>query len=286
MTPRLKNIALYSLIILSMSGCAAAGKPQFFTHNDMYTNKAIYSQCSTQNTAKVNSVDAIQSLDPENISLLNWNIYKGKLANWQQDLHSFIADSDIVTIQEAHLSSQLESVLSVHRYQWTLNAAFHLNNQPSGVMTASRIQAINTCGLRHKEPIIRTHKTTLINYYPIKGSNKQLLVANIHSINFTLGTYAYNKQIRHLFNIVNGHEGPIIIAGDFNTWSQSRVEVMRGHVKSGKLTSLDYTKHKRTEIFGNAVDHVFYRGLEPISHHSWEVSSSDHNPTRANFRLL
>jgi hypothetical protein len=138
MTPRLKNIALYALATLSMSGCAATGKPQFFTHNNMYTNKAIYSQCSTQDTANVNSINAIQSLDPENISLLNWNIYKGKLTNWQQDLHSF----------------------------------------------------------------------------------------------------------------------------------------------------LDYTNHKRTEIFGNAVDHVFYRGLEPISHHSWEVNSSDHNPTHASFRLL
>ena len=52
------------------------------------------------------------------------------------------------------------------------------------------------------------------------------------------------------------------------------------------LESLDYTIHNRTSVFGNALDHVFYRGLEPMEHDTWFVTSSDHNPTRVSFRVI
>ena len=244
------------------------------------------SQCETSDPPRSDSITSHQFLDPENISLLNWNIYKGKRNNWDRDLHEFITEVDIVTIQEAHLNYRLKSVLNNNNYQWTINTAFHLKNIPAGVMTASRIPALGTHGLRHIEPFIRTHKTTLVSYYPIRDSEDTLLVANIHSINFTFGISAYRKQIEHLFDIVDEHDGPILIAGDFNTWSHARQNVMMHNTDSAKLTSLDYTSHHRTHVFGRAIDHIFFRGLVPIKHHSWHVDSSDHNPTRVNFRLL
>ena len=287
MTLRYLKIGLLLLTIQFVSGCISTGEPQLIVKNEAMSNKnVLYSQCETDHPTQSNITPSTPTLDPENISLLNWNIYKGKLDNWEKDLHNFINDIDIVTIQEAHLNYKLKSVLHNNDYQWTLNAAFHLNNIPAGVMTASRIPALDTCGLRHIEPLIRTHKTTLVSYYPIEGFDKNLLVANIHGINFTLGTYAYKKQIKHLFDIVNQHEGPVLIAGDFNTWSHARKTVMFSYVDSAKLTSLDYTNHNRTHVFGHALDHVFFRGLDPIKHHSWQVNSSDHNPTSVSFKVL
>lgn len=267
----------------------------------MQASNVIYSQCTPKQAVSSGSAspESIasgsiasrsvingQHLDPDNISLLNWNIYKSNRTNWAKDLHDFIKEQDIVTIQEAHLNDKLQSVFARHNYHWTLNAAFHIKNKPSGVMTASRIATLNTCGLRHIEPIIRTPKTALINYYPIKDTRQILLVANIHSINFTLGTSAYKRQIDQLFQMAIKHDGPVIIAGDFNTWSQARMSVLEHHATSARLSSLDYSNHIRTHVFGKALDHVFYRGLKPLSHHSWEVDSSDHNPTSVKFKLL
>ena len=252
----------------------------------MFNNKASKIRYETSHPIQSNRTASGQSLDPDNISLLNWNIYKGKRNDWDKDLHDFITEIDIVTIQEAHLNYKLKSILQNNNYQWTLNTAFHLKNIPAGVMTASRIPALDIHGLRHREPLIRTHKTTLVSYYPIKGFDNTLLVANIHSINFTFGTYAYKKQIEHLFNIVKKHDGPVLIAGDFNTWSHARKKAMGKLVDSTKLVSLDYTSHNRTHVLGHAIDHVFFRGLHPLTHHSWHVESSDHNPTRAQFKLL
>lgn len=263
------------------------GEPQLLAQNDtMHRKTTLYSQCRPGQSGPEQLTESILMLDPENISLLNWNIYKGQRANWEKDLHSFIHKRDIVTIQEAHLSDKLKSILDHHNYEWTLNAAFHLNNIPSGVMTASRIPALNTCGMRHIEPLIRTPKTTLVSYYPIEGFEETLLVANIHGINFTLGISAYRQQIVHLFEMVHEHDGPVMIAGDFNTWSQARMALIMEYADMAEMTSLDYTNHNRSSMFGNALDHVFFRGLEPLKHHSWDVKTSDHNPTHVHFKIL
>jgi len=289
---RFNNCAILRLSLplfatLLVSGCVTIGEAQFVELDDtMHRKTTLYSQCNPGRSTIKSFVEPALSLDPENISLLNWNIFKGQRDNWQRDLHSFIHERDIVTIQEAHLSDELESILAQHDYEWTLNAAFHLNDKPSGVMTASRIPAIDTCGMQHIEPLIRTPKTTLLSYYPIEGLDDTLLVANIHGINFTLGISAYSQQIAHLFEMVYEHDGPVMIAGDFNTWSQARMALILDHAESAGMSSLDYTNHNRSSMFGNALDHVFYRGLEPLEHHSWDVETSDHNPTHVHFRML
>lgn len=252
----------------------------------MHRKTTLYSHSKADQPEKESTSGTLQTLDPENISLLNWNIFKGRRKNWDRDLHEFIHEIDIVTIQEAHLSNALKRILDHHDYRWTLNAAFHLKKIPSGVMTASRIPALNTHGMRHIEPFIRTPKTTLISYYPIGGSEETLLVANIHGINFTLGISAYKQQIKHLFEVIHGHEGPVMMAGDLNTWSRARMKVIQDHADSAGIQSLDYTNHNRSSMFGKALDHVFFRGLEPLKHHSWNVDTSDHNPTHAHFRKL
>jgi endonuclease/exonuclease/phosphatase (EEP) superfamily protein YafD len=115
--------------------------------------------------------------------------------------------------------------------------------------------------------------------------DENLLVANIHGINFTLGVAIYQEQLESLFELMKQHTGPIVLAGDFNTWSDERMQIVEDLAQSLMLESLDYTNHNRTIMFGNALDHVFYRGLEPVEHDTWHVTSSDHNPTHVSFRV-
>ena len=179
----------------------------------------------------------------------------------------------------------LPKLAPAKKWFWQLNAAFYYNDIESGVMTASNIQPVYTCALRISEPLIRIPKTALISRYQIAGSDKYLLVANIHAINFSIGMESYAQQIKILTDNLAHHDGPIIVAGDFNTWSDARMQSVNDMVSALFLNGLAYTNHNRTSIMGNAIDHVFYRGLIPTNYEVKQVTSSDHNPITATFRL-
>lgn len=241
---------------------------------------------SCQVLAAVNNKAARkQGLDPENIAVLNWNIYKGDAEGWQKDLSSFARTHDVMTIQEAYLDDELSGLLQTHDFNWVMNTAFHLNGNAAGVMTVANSNTIGSCGFQNNEPIIRVPKATLVSYYNIDGHDSKLLVANIHGINFTFGVTAYREQLDQLYDSIKHHDGPMVVAGDFNSWSDDRmVEVMQLLDKLS-LSSLDYPVNNKTHVFGNAIDHVFYRQLQPVSKKVWQVSSSDHNPISVTFRL-
>ncbi len=233
--------------------------------------------------------------NPETITVLNWNIYKGRKQNWLADFRRFSHQHDLVILQEAHLGNELKKTLHENALHWTMNTAFFYRKKATGVMIASRVKPINSYGFRNKEPIIRLPKTTLINYYPIANCSQTLLVANIHSVNFTLGTAVYHRQLHELVTIIDQHSGPVIVAGDFNSWSRSRLFLIESMKKTLSLHALDDALdsdaypdsmgHHKTRIFGKTIDHVFYRGLELIDQQVWPVDSSDHNPIRVRFRV-
>mgnify|MGYP001824782316 FL=1 len=116
------------------------------------------------------------NLNPAKISLLNWNIYKGNMVGWQQDLSAYLKDHDLMTIQEATLDQQFTEVLESNDFNWTMNAAFNFNGSTAGVMNVANADSIYSCGFKVKEPIIRIPKSTLISYYAIEGSDDRLLM--------------------------------------------------------------------------------------------------------------
>jgi len=226
-----------------------------------------------------------RGLDPEKINFLTWNIYKGNNEGWQKDLAKFAENHDLMAIQEATLDQEFTGLLESYDFNWIMNSAFQLNGTTAGVMTVAHLNAVYSCGMKVKEPIIRLPKSTLVSYYDIEGSDEKLLVANIHGINFTLGTSVYHEQLEQLYDAVKDHHGPMIIAGDFNSWSDDRILEVTHLVKRLSLSQIEYQINNKTHVFGKAIDHVFYRQLEPVSNQVWEVSSSDHNPVSVNFRL-
>ena len=226
-----------------------------------------------------------QGLNPQNITFLNWNIYKGNSENWKQDLSSFADEHALMAIQEAYLDDQLTSTLEGHDVNWTMHAAFHLNGTAAGVMNVSNTDALHSCGFSVSEPIIRIPKAALISYYAIDGTHKKLLLANIHGINFTLGVEAYAEQLDKLYDAIAHHDGPMIVAGDFNSWSRERLEQMKLLVTRLALSKIEYAVNNKTHVFGHAIDHVFYRQLALVDNKVLQVSSSDHNPISVSFRL-
>lgn len=232
------------------------------------------------------SAVAENGVNPEKITILNWNIYKGKKSGWLEDLQQFTQNTDIIILQEASNNAPLRELIQNQGLYWHYNSAFKYWGVETGLLTASPEQPDESCGLRTNEPIIVLPKTMLVSRYTVKGSSDTLLVANVHGINFTLGTETYKEQFSSLQKLLQHHQGPIVVAGDFNNWSIKREAVVNQMVENLSLTPLPFVEEDRTTFWGYPVDHIFYRGLEVIRHRSYEVTSSDHNPIEVTFRLV
>jgi len=279
----LTGLALSVLI----TGCVTIPEqPQIISQSSDGEISTLSGSCKTSTAQHVSNVtdNSTHALDPTGFSVLNWNVYKGNRESWKNDFINFTQQQDIVLLQEALLSDELKGVLKGQGLNWHLNTAFYYDELKTGVMTASRISSGYHCALRAAEPVIRVPKTALISRYPIAGMSQRLLVANIHGINFTLGLESYQSQMMAVEEILSTHDGPIVLAGDFNNWSDKRTQVLLDMMQRLSLEQLPYKNHNRTLVLGNAIDHVFYRGLTAVSHQTHHVTSSDHNPITVTFK--
>jgi endonuclease/exonuclease/phosphatase (EEP) superfamily protein YafD len=277
--------AVSAIVILSLISCVSVSDQEQSLTKHTHASAVSGELKSCDKTPDMQQLAAgEQAIDPENIAFLNWNIYKGNGENWQQDLEVFASTHQVMTIQEAMLSEELTALLDLHDFNWVMNTAFHLNGSAAGVMNVANIDAVHSCGFKVKEPLIRIPKAALVSYYNIQGAEEKLLVANIHGINFTLGMDSYRQQLNALYDSIRHHQGPMIVAGDFNSWSDERMSEVLKLVDSLSLAVLDYPVNNKTHFFGKAIDHVFYRQLNPVSYDVRQVTSSDHNPISVNFR--
>ena len=232
-------------------------------------------------------ITPVEGLSPERIAILDWNIYKGQRMGWQSDFLRLSREKDIILLQEASLNDELQELLQERILFWNLNSAFRYKGVETGVLVASTIEPLGSCGMRQNEPVIGLPKTILINRYAIRGVSEKLLVANVHGINITLGVRAYRAQFQALGGMLQKHDGPILLAGDFNNWSEERIAVIDHLVEDLSLTVLPFAADEgRTLFFGDPVDHILFRGLEPVAHAVHPVISSDHNPISVTFRLV
>lgn len=233
-----------------------------------------------------NSETANRALDPDSFRLLNWNVLKGSRQGWGEDFQRLSRGSDIVALQEAQLHETFYAGLEASELHWDLTTAFHLDGVETGVLTGSGVKPGGSCTLRANEPLIRIPKTALVTEYQIQGTDETLLVANIHMINFSFSTREYRQQISRLIKVIRHHDGPMIITGDFNTWSQKRMNIINGMTTRLGLSAVEYDNDHRLTVFGNPVDHVYFRGLETLHANTENVESSDHNPMMVTFRMI
>ncbi|ABV87559.1 endonuclease/exonuclease/phosphatase family protein [Shewanella pealeana] len=218
------------------------------------------------------------------LDVTTWNLYKQKSEGWDETLKQLAERSDLLLLQEAQLTPELNSFVESQELSMLLAKAFSFENEPVGVMNLTREPATSSCVFRKPEPYINFPKSMLISYYALSDKS-QLLVANIHSINFTFGLEEYKAQLRIVEEAIKGHQGPVIFAGDMNTWSDERFDTVRQLAKRADLTEAIPSVDSRTRVLGHNLDHIFYRGLELIKAESIITSTSDHNPVKAYFRL-
>jgi endonuclease/exonuclease/phosphatase (EEP) superfamily protein YafD len=139
-----------------------------------------------------------------------------------------------------------------------------------------------------REPLTATPKIALLTYYAWPNEHQILLVTNIHAINFVT-LKIFEMQLNQLEAILIQHPGPLILAGDFNTWHQQRLNLLHAMKTRLQLKSVFFKNKQAIKrvLLSPPLDHIFYRGLcqkqaEVLAH----IVSSDHAPLWVEFTPL
>ena len=228
---------------------------------------------------------AEDGLDASGFSLVTWNIQKESGAAWEADFERLAREADLFVVQEAFLTQKFKALLAQKPYYWHLVTAFEIQQVKAGVMTAATVAPDLVCPLRAVEPLIQVPKTALITRYPLADSDRPLMVANIHMINFAPDLSAFHDQAQRMFEILAAHPGPMIVSGDFNTWRARRLAIIDEMIDRLELKQVQFDPDFSRKVFGYAVDRIYYRGLIPQAARVTRVASSDHNPLIVRFRV-
>jgi len=222
---------------------------------------------------------------PERLDILSWNIQKAGNAGWAEDLAELAGGVDLAFIQEASIQAQISTLLpqTPHR---AFAAGYRTNGLDTGVMTLSASTPSLLCQFTVQEPWLGTPKAASITEYPLADRAERLLAINLHAVNFALGLSAFRDQFERLAELLGRHQGPVILAGDLNTWSTARQVLVDGLMRKYGLAPIVFSPDLRTTAFGRALDHIYVRGMQAESAQVLPVSSSDHNPLRARLRVL
>ncbi len=232
-----------------------------------------------------------QSFDNSNsLRLLVWNIHaENESSEWERDLKNIVSANspDIILLQEIRITEDTENFLSNKlKYGWEFSPNLYQAkfDAYSGVATASKTKPIKSFSILSNglEPISNTPKTTLFTTYLLGNSAEKVLVINNHGINFQLTPDKFKEQIRLVAEHIKRHIGPIILAGDFNTWNDVRLQHLGNVTNSLGLVPVIFPAGVKA-IFGNPIDHIYYskNSLKLIGGTEQavtNVASSDHKP--------
>jgi endonuclease/exonuclease/phosphatase (EEP) superfamily protein YafD len=231
------------------------------------------------------SDDPENALDGRAFRVLVWNIHKEDDGGWQRDLTAFAAANDVMLLQETVLQPSLREIIDDAGLRWVMASSFLYDANDIGVLTATRIAPLASCTQRTLEPLLRIPKSAVITWLRIKGRQETLAIVNVHAINFDLFIDRYRMQFEALVDALSGHKGPIVFAGDFNSWNDARDRVVAEVAVRLRMTELELHDDHRAVFFGRHLDHFFVRGLELIDVEAIPVTSSDHNPLVATLRI-
>ncbi|MFW7381610.1 MAG: endonuclease/exonuclease/phosphatase family protein [Oligoflexus sp.] len=214
-----------------------------------------------------------------------WNIFKGNGGiHFLRDYQRFVQDRDLVLIQEALVSQQSIQQYWHEGFELTHCGSYQrMDGLRDGVMTLSRFPRLHEPSRVksvYAEPIFRTPKVTLITRYELKPG-VHLTVANVHSTLFRSVKRA-TEEMTEILTPLSRYEGPLIVAGDFNTFRGPYLKRLVENMAECGLNHVSFPQDpRRSDI--QKLDHIFVRDLfvERAKVES-RICSSDHFPLKAN----
>ena len=219
----------------------------------------------------------VLGFDAGNIRIATWNVQKQHGRDWRRDYDELASGTDLVLMQEAPLTGAASSDFAAGRH-WSFVPGHQVRGGVTGVLTLSRIEPLARCRFTAVEPWLRSPKATSITTYRLAATSRTLAVVNVHAVNFTVGVDDFHAQFRLIGEALRDHEGPIVLAGDFNTWRGRRLEVVDEVAQSLGLQAVEFEDDHRVRRFGYALDHIYVRDLKTLETSTTVVDTSDHNP--------
>jgi endonuclease/exonuclease/phosphatase (EEP) superfamily protein YafD len=244
-----------------------------------YASQSVLCNQVTNNQLSFSSANLVRR-DSAELSLITWNAHKLADKNYLPDLVKLSADADLIFVQEAMHSADLQKDFST---QLDMSFSFHKSfctkeNEATGVMTGSRYELKSNLTIvsPDTEPFTFTPKVSGYSTVEIPEIGTVHLI-NTHGLNFNIGN-KFARQINHLAQFMSKLQGPVIWAGDFNTWSPDRKEHLFETAKILGMTHLKPSNDSRKLL---KLDHIFVRGLEAVSTTLLDnYKSSDHAPIK------
>lgn len=225
---------------------------------------------------------------PDTFGMLCWNVYKNnrKHPRFQSFLRKELERRvvDLILFQEASFRDNHHFELPHFSYDAAANLEF--KGEFYGVLTASRMESSHAQAYlsEGRESILGPHKSLLLSNY-LFDDGSSLLILNIHAINFR-ETQRYSKELERFLDLLKEHKGPMILAGDFNSWSNKRMDKLQKIAERLSLTAVTFKETGKVKSFmGKELDFVFYRELELVEAVVMdEHKLSDHNPLFVRFK--
>ena len=221
----------------------------------------------------------VPKLTSSRFHLITWNVHKGQDKGWQEDLDRLSKQADFVLLQEATQHQNLSTFSTA-----LFVSSFSFKDLLSGVKTFTQTQPEWYCGGEVAEPLIQIPKVASVMSFPLEKGDSLLLI-NVHLINFEWRISAYQAQLEQIFSLVENHQGPIIMSGDFNAWNEHRLNLVNNLIQKYGLDSVALSQDERVRFLGYPLDYIFTRGVKVVSTTSEVVTSSDHNPLLMEFEL-
>ncbi len=241
-----------------------------------------------------------KTVPQSSIRLLNWNIHKeGGRRPWREEFARIVEEKapNLVTFQEARIEPEFQRIFKkTAPMGWVCspNTFMDLHDAYAGVLTASPFSPTAARPVLSKgiEPITNTTKAALFTTYTLRPSRKSLLLVNVHALNFQIGLASFKAQMDEIFGIVAEHRGPVILAGDFNTWRPKRMAYVDLLATEAGLARVDFSPETHAIVSRSDIplDHVYYSEKDlAVTEGSPDVieetMTSDHKPLFVEFEL-
>ena len=237
---------------------------------------------SNSNDSLVRFSENIDSLNKDTIEVLTWNVLKFKRENSFSDFTKLSTKADIAFIQEAIHSVDLQKKTAQSiSMDWTFFKSFCREYGASGVQTGTRYAQIEVDAVLapNVEPVVNTPKVTGFSTVVISG--QQVLLINVHGLNANKGL-DFEKHMDQIYDVASKFTGPIIWAGDFNTWNPVRMAYLKNKGQAlGMNLLVPEIDNRKLKL-----DHILVRGFKAKSVKILDTyQSSDHWPVIAELEL-
>ena len=263
--------------------------------------------------APVGSFEGRQEVAPEGSPshFICWNVHKAGDAVFTKDIGRLLEEipeeNNLTMCLQEVRSTTFDMIKGLHREEVSGHYApswrYPFSGKSTGVMTIGN-QPLPESGIQpiqspRRELYVTSPKVSLRSEVPLEDGRK-LQIINCHGLNFVPFS-VLPEQLKQIFGALECSESPAIVCGDFNMWSDRRLDLLNGHAAQSGLVEAQPRGNghsaapqwlgwlNRINGFDPEIrlDRIYTRGIEVFDCYSHaESESSDHQPLVLSYRVL